>query len=258
MSFAQRLHSYRRYLRMSDPEHLEAPDRSFIGHRDIITRNLARYRLIEPHVRGTIADIGCGRGYGIEALRGRFSSCVGIDLSRDFLGELHANQPDIPVLLATGEHLPLGDQSLDTLIAFEVIEHLDDDEGFLWELRRTLRPGGMLAISTPNRAAASGGAAQPLNKFHVREYLPDEFRRLLARVFSDFVLLGQYEYDQGPAASSPIDLIPIEWKYRIPIHIQGMISVVVRPPLLLKDCHFAPDGLDHAHTLLAMCHIPAA
>jgi SAM-dependent methyltransferase len=248
-----RLQQYRRLMQLSDPDHLEAPDRHFIGHRDIITRNLARYRLIEPDVRGALADIGCGRGYGIAALRGRFTSCLGIDISREFLTDLRADQPDVPVALASGEHLPLMQQSFDTLVAFEVIEHLEDDEGFVRQLRQMLRAGGLLAISTPNRVAASGAAERPLNKFHVREYLPEEFRALLKRVFHDVTLIGQYDYIAETGGSSLADRVPVAWKYRLPIHIQGLMSVVVRSPLRLEDCRFTADELDRAHTLIACC-----
>lgn len=248
-----RLENYRRLMQFSDPEQFEAPDRHFIGHRDIVTRNLARYRLIEPYVRGDFADIGCGRGYGIAALRGRYSSCLGIDISREFLTDLRADQPEVPVALASGEHLPLTHQSFDTLVAFEVIEHLEDDEGFLRELRKMLRAGGMLAISTPNRIVASEGSQQPLNKFHVREYLPEEFRSLLKRVFTDVTLMGQYDHTLDTGGVSIADRIPMMWKYRLPIHIQGLISVVVRSPLRLEDCRFTPDDLDRSHTLIAFC-----
>jgi SAM-dependent methyltransferase len=254
----QRLNNYRRLMRLSDPEHLEAPDRHFIGHRDIITRNLARYQLVAPHVRGTLADVGCGRGYGLEALRGRYQTGIGLDLSREFLADLRADQPETPIVLASGDRLPLADQSIDTLISFEVIEHVNDDEAFLWNLRRVLRPGGLLAISTPNRVAASGDAERPLNKFHVREYAPEEFRALLARVFEDVELYGQSEHAGDGESSSFVDRIPVAWKYRVPIHIQGIISIMVRPPLRLDECRFSREALAKAHTLLALCQMPGA
>ncbi|MDZ4720341.1 MAG: methyltransferase domain-containing protein [Roseiflexaceae bacterium] len=247
------MENYRRLMHLSDPNHLEAPDRHFIGHRDIITRNLARYRLIEPYVHGVLADIGCGRGYGIAALHGRFTSCVGIDISYEFLRDLHAEQPDVPIALASGEHLPFTDQSFDTLIAFEVIEHLEDDEGFLRQLRKLLRSDGMLAISTPNRVIASGTAEHPLNKFHVREYMPEEFRALLMRVFDDVTLMGQYDYTLQTGGTSLADRIPIQWKYQLPIHIQGLLSIMTRAPLHLEDCQFTSEELDLTHTLIAFC-----
>jgi SAM-dependent methyltransferase len=243
-------------VRFSDPEHLEAPDRDFIGHRDIVTRNMARYQFILPHVHGVVADVGCGRGYGLAILRRAATRCYGLDLSPEFLGDLQIEQPDIPAVLASGDRLPFANQSFDTLVSFEVIEHIDDDLGFLHELRRTIRPGGTLIISTPNRIAASGTATQPLNKFHVREYILDDFHKLLQQVFPVVQLYGQSEGTSRRVHTDSIaDRIPVEWKYLLPIHVQSVLSVLVRKPLRIEDCHFVTEHIEHSHTLLAICHV---
>ncbi len=116
------------------------------------------------------------------------------------------------------------------------------------------RPGASIAISTPNRLVASGDVTKPLNPFHIREYLTDEFYRLLSSVFTSVALFGQFERHQGASpTNSLINRIPMRWKYQIPTHIQGIISVALRPPLRLEDCRFEAEGLDQAHTLIALC-----
>ncbi len=68
-------------LGRADPESLEAPDRNFIGHRDILTRSQARYAFVAPHLHGVALDVGCGRGYGFRVIQDHTSAQFGIDVS---------------------------------------------------------------------------------------------------------------------------------------------------------------------------------
>jgi SAM-dependent methyltransferase len=54
-------------------------------------------------------------------------------------------------------------------VSLQVLEHLWDQERFLRECLRVLRPGGELMLSTPNRLTFSPGRDTPLNPFHTRE-----------------------------------------------------------------------------------------
>jgi SAM-dependent methyltransferase len=234
--------------------HLEAPDRTFIGHRDIFTRSMARYHFVAPQVRGVTLDIGCGRGYGFDIIQRPSSTQVGVDISYDFLRAARAREVDRPLALASGDLLPFVDQAFDSIISFEVIEHIEDDVTFLRDLRRLARHDALIAISTPNRLVSSGDRAEPLNRFHVREYIADEFGRLLRQEFSTVVIYGQHERSGITSTNNLIDSIPMAWKYLIPSHLQGTISVALRAPLRLEDCRFETDTLESAHTFVALCH----
>lgn len=241
---------------LSEIDRLEAPDRSFIGHRDIITRSLARYHAVLDYTAGQVLDVGCGRGYGFDVLGARSRSQTGVDISLPFLRAARHAYRGAAFAQATGEHLPFRSDSFDTAIAFEVIEHLQDDQGFLEDLRRLVRPGGSVAISTPNRLVSSGASKKPLNPFHVREYSVEEFEGLLQRVFSKVTLLGQHDRTGAPAGRSKlVDRIPVEWKYLLPSHVQGVMSVLVRPALRIEDCVFTSEHYDQAHTFLAICRV---
>jgi SAM-dependent methyltransferase len=232
----------------------EAPDRRFAGHRDILTRSLARYHLLAQHARGDLLDVGCGRGYGFDVLRDHTASHTGVDISLEFLREACSGYRSAAFAQTTGERLPFRAGSFDTIIAFEVIEHLQDDLGFLSELKRLLRPGGVVAVSTPNRLVSSGGQKAPLNPFHVREYLANEFETLLRQAFAGVSMFGQHDRAvRRSGRSSLVDRIPVSWKYLLPSHIQGMMSIALRPPLQLADCVFFSDELDAAHTFVAVC-----
>ena len=100
---------------------------------------------------GRLADIGCGSGDLWRALRGRFSSGIGLDAVRyDGLPpdrEFHVADLD-------AARLPRPDASVDAAAAVEVIEHLENPRAFLRELARIVRPGGWVVVTTPNQLSA--------------------------------------------------------------------------------------------------------
>jgi SAM-dependent methyltransferase len=231
----------------------EAPDRSFIGDRDVLTRSLARYRFVAPHVRGAVVDIGCGRGYGFEWMP-HAAKRVGVDLAGIVLADARASFPDVSFVCATAQRLPFADGRFDSLIAFEVIEHVCDGRALLEEARRVTREDGVLAVSTPNRLLASGSDIAPLNPFHTREYTVKEFQQLLGSVFSTVHLFGQRDSPQHQSALSMLlNRIPMRWKFLLTPRLRGLVSVTLRPPLQLAECLFVDDDLLQADTVLALC-----
>src|SRR5271169_2777512 len=71
-----------------------------------------------------------------------------------------------------------------------IIEHLDDQQSFLKEIRRVLRPKGFLIVSTPNRDVYSP-ANGAVNQFHVRELTREEFLKALRAEFEFCTLYAQ-------------------------------------------------------------------
>ena len=102
-----------------------------------------------------IVDVGCGDGsaLAVAARHNPGHRFAGIDWSGDALRRAHAL--DLTVLRAavTAPGLPVADGAADVVIMSELIEHLVDPDGAVAEVRRVLRPGGSLLLSTPNLAA---------------------------------------------------------------------------------------------------------
>jgi SAM-dependent methyltransferase len=148
-------------------------------------RHVAAYRLAARMARGRILDAGSGEGYGTAILTRR-GSVVGLDRDEDAV--THAARRYRPIRLIRGDlaRLPVAPRSVDTLVALQVIEHLEDDASFLEAAGEILRPGGRVILSTPNRATFPTG----LNPFHVRELDPPELRSLLASRFRSVRILG--------------------------------------------------------------------
>ncbi len=102
-----------------------------------------------------IIDVGCGDGSALAAARGlspahRFA---GVDWSRDALRRAHDRGLTVVRASVAAPGLPVADGVADVVIMSELIEHLVDPDGAIAEIRRVLRPGGSLLLSTPNLAA---------------------------------------------------------------------------------------------------------
>ena len=82
------------------------------------------------------------------------------------------------------------EHSFGAVVAFEMIEHIAEQERVLDEIRRVLEPDGILVISTPDRAAY-GAASSEANPFHVRELAREEFAALLQTRFANTATWGQ-------------------------------------------------------------------
>ncbi len=152
--------------------------------------HLYRYRFAAGFVRGQrVLDIACGEGYGTAALtHAGAASIIGIDLSEEAC--LHARRKyAIDARPGSAEAIPLSNNSIDLIVSFETIEHLDRPEHFLDECLRILAPGGTLIISTPNRDVYR--AAGEYSPFHHSELSEDEFITMLRQRFSEFELYVQ-------------------------------------------------------------------
>ncbi|MEU8776795.1 methyltransferase domain-containing protein [Streptomyces sp. NPDC048606] len=103
----------------------------------------------------TVLDVGCGDGsagaVAARVLGGHH--VVGIDWSQDALRRAAPRLTQVVRGELTGDGLPFAAESADAVLFSEVVEHLVDPDGALDELRRVLRPGGHLMLSTPNLAA---------------------------------------------------------------------------------------------------------
>lgn len=102
-----------------------------------------------------ILDLGCGAGVVMEKLLQNGYSVTGVDRSSDMLDLSRARLAGFPpdaYQLRTGtcESLPFDDQQFDVVLCIGVFGYIDDVVGALLEIRRVLRPGGLLLISVRN------------------------------------------------------------------------------------------------------------
>jgi 2-polyprenyl-6-hydroxyphenyl methylase/3-demethylubiquinone-9 3-methyltransferase len=97
-----------------------------------------------------VLDVGCGEGWFTAALGRAGRTAVGVDVAREPLRRAHTREPELDLRLVPVEGpWPLEDASFDAVWAGEVLEHVADTAAWLSQLRRVLRPGGALVLSTP-------------------------------------------------------------------------------------------------------------
>ncbi|HEY2773483.1 MAG TPA: class I SAM-dependent methyltransferase [Candidatus Binatia bacterium] len=111
----------------------------------LLMRRLLGTRLRRSGLR--ILDIGCGAGANALELS-RFGRVTAADRSLEALAFVRSRGVD-DVVAAEAPQLPFRDASFDIVTAYDVIEHVDDDRGFVRELARVLVPGGALAVHVP-------------------------------------------------------------------------------------------------------------
>jgi len=161
------------------------------AHARIFWEHIARYRFARDFVRGKrVVDIACGEGYGAAALaRAGARSVVGIDLSADVCHQARRKY-GLDARTGDAQAIPLPDRSIDLVVSFETIEHVDAPEAFLRECARILVPDGILIVSTPNRPVYSPGGTQ--NPYHRVEFDEREFVDLLRSKFKVVRLYSQF------------------------------------------------------------------
>lgn len=146
-----------------------------------------RVRFLRAHVqRGERAlDLGCGDGKFTGPLADAGAQPVGADVAEAALRRARAVHPGIRfVRTSTEGQLPFEDGAFDVVWASEVIEHVADTARWLSEVRRVLRPGGRLLLTTPNHprlAILIGGLerySDPLSD-HLHLYTQKSLRQLL-------------------------------------------------------------------------------
>lgn len=140
-----------------------------------------------------VLDVGCGEGHFAAVLVRGGAEVVSIDVAEEPLRRARARHPALDVRLVKPEApLPLEDASFDVVWAGETIEHVADTSQWFSEVRRVLRSGGLVLLSTPDhgplsrlRLALSRKAFEAHfdpRSDHLRFYT----RRVLADLLADF------------------------------------------------------------------------
>lgn len=174
-----------------------------VGEEYWFTRHLAAYDWLVDSVALAgccVVDAGSGEGYGAARLAAAGAVAV-VALELDAAAVAHSGTAyaDVAAVRANLAALPVADGQVDVLVSLQVVEHLWDLAGFLRDCHRVLRPGGVLALTTPNRPVFSPGLARgerPTNPFHVEEFDAEQLTDLVAA--AAFVEVGVAGLHHGP------------------------------------------------------------
>ena len=149
-----------------------------------------------------VLDFGCGSGYGAKIVSKECDSFLGVDASPVAISfaKKHYSAPNVVFQQIEPDYtLPFEDESFDVVTSFQVIEHIPDVTKYLRLLKRVLRRGGVLFITTPNRAFRLLPFQRIWQAAHEREYRANELDADLKRVFDSVELCGVYgtkEFDR--------------------------------------------------------------
>ena len=161
---------------------------------DLYNEHFARYVYARQFCAGKkILDTGCGTGYGSRHLAEAAQCVVGIDNDRAAIAYAKSkfSASNTQYFVADCQCLPFADGTFDVVTSFELIEHLPDARAHLAEVRRVLRPGGVLVVSTPNHDVYAEHRGGELNPFHVQEWNFAQFASLLKEHFKEVEFLGE-------------------------------------------------------------------
>lgn len=244
----------------------EITSETLASDNPIHQRLFKAYVAAQDYICGNVLEIGCGEGRGVEILISKADRFTAVDKIEGALGVLRKKFPQAQFIAMNLPPLTgLPDNAFDSVVSFQVIEHIENDRLFLQEIHRLLKPGGVALLTTPNRKMSL-----TRNPWHIREYLADELKALAAVVFQQVELKGitgnekvMAYYEQNRRSVDRItrwDIFNLQhnlpaWMLRIPyellnrlnrnkLHVAntGLVTTITHNDYLLTD--HAEDALD--------------
>ena len=127
---------------------------------------LALRQFVGSEARLQTLEVGCGTGHWLEVLRADGMDVIGLDFSAGMLAQAQSRLAGVELIRGRAEHLPLPAESIDRVFCINAIHHFADKPAFLADVRRVLRPSGMLLSVglDPHRK---------LDRWHVYDYFEE-------------------------------------------------------------------------------------
>lgn len=159
----------------------------------VYQEHLSRYNFVKKYVKDKLVlDLGCGIGDGTNELSLSAKKVIGTEFDRERLRSAFDNfsNNNLSYLAMDGCRLGFKDNTFGIVISLEVMEHLENQDEFLSEIRRVLKKEGLALISTPNKEIIRIEGTAP-NPSHLKELTFKEFREILNKYFSRIGFYGQ-------------------------------------------------------------------
>jgi ubiquinone/menaquinone biosynthesis C-methylase UbiE len=152
-------------------------------HRYALATNLCKDKIV--------LDIACGEGYGTNILSNYAKKIYGVDISYEAVdhARIKYKKPNIDFRYGSATNIPLPANSVETVVCFETIEHLNEHFEMLSEIKRVMVKDGILIVSSPEKSIYS--QRDPNNKYHIKELHLFELESLIKKFFKHNYLLKQ-------------------------------------------------------------------
>lgn len=164
----------------------------FSTGRVVYGEHIVRYEAVLPFVKNkTVLDVASGSGYGTKLLASQARQVTGVDVSEEAVEYSKANfsAKNVTFKQGDGVSIPLEDNSVDVVVSFETIEHIDDYVTFMKEIKRVLKKDGTFILSTPNDIEYSVE-----NHFHIHEFQKKELQDLVKKYYSNLQTYLQVDW----------------------------------------------------------------
>ncbi|MEM7816504.1 MAG: class I SAM-dependent methyltransferase [Candidatus Aenigmatarchaeota archaeon] len=163
------------------------------GSNIVYQEHLSRYNFAKEFVKNKfVLDAGCNIGDGTVILAKFAKKIIAVDIDKQaiYYANKYFNVPNIEYLVEDVCNLSFKDNTFDVVVSLEVIEHLLEQERFLYQLNRVLKSDGIAIISTPNREIIKieGSSSNPT---HLKELTYFEFKKFLKKYFKKVEFYGQ-------------------------------------------------------------------
>ncbi|SDP78169.1 Methyltransferase domain-containing protein [Phyllobacterium sp. YR620] len=172
---------------LAPSEYQDRTGERFITNRsgEIEVEHHHRYLFATQFCKGRdVLDIASGEGYGSYLLSQVAKSVIGIDIDPDVVSQARRAYGSASLVFDVGscQSIPLVPGSVDVVVSFPTLEHINQHSAFLDEVKRVLRPEGLFVLSTPNRQVYSSPGKQ--NPFQQFELSHQECETLLSKHFT--------------------------------------------------------------------------
>lgn len=162
-------------------------------HDDIELQHLHRYLCVaDLSAQKDVLDIGSGEGYGSAILAKVARSTIGVDISPEAVKDASRKyrSPSLMYCVGSAVQVPIPDASIDVVVSFETSERHDQRTAVIEEIKRVLRPGGLLAIARAHKRVHSDTAGLS-NSHQAEEFTRAEFESLLKPFFTNVSMHDQ-------------------------------------------------------------------
>lgn len=180
------------YTKSNKKRYVKNPERL---HPDFYKKDICDYLLYQKHLfayeyikkflfpGANVLEVGCGDGYGTDYINRPDLKLEAIDVSKDAIKVAKSKYKNINFKSFNGKNFKYLDNSFDVILSFQVIEHVESVSDYLSELKRILKPNGVLIITTPDRRYRLTKNQKPWNPFHLREYDLKTYKQDFKNIF---------------------------------------------------------------------------
>jgi len=126
-----------------------------------------------------LLDLGCDRGDVTVLFTKKAKEVIGIDNNEAAIQAARQQKTSASFMVAKGERLPFPDKYFDAVLMSEVIEHVENEQQTIDEVRRVMKKGGKLILSTPHK-----GTFRFIDSFNMKFYFPRLYKLWKGRQYN--------------------------------------------------------------------------